>query len=98
MFIIIEFSLRRDRPSGLIFFVPAFLFSILTPLFLPSSSVYLSYFVPAVPMHECLGNHLCMSSPCPVEKLIGTFFFSRGEMVCFGRSLVYQNLIKLNYT
>ena len=44
MFIIIVFWLGRDWPSGLLFsFVPSLLVSILTPLFLPSSSVSLSY-------------------------------------------------------
>ena len=55
--IIIVFWLGCDRPSGLLLFVPALLLSILTPLFLPSSSVSLSYFVLAVPMRECLGKH-----------------------------------------
>ena len=36
--------------------MPAFLLSLLTALFLPSSSVSLSYFVLAVPMLECLGK------------------------------------------
>ena len=58
------------------FFVPALLLSILTPLFLPSSSVSLSYFVLAVPMRECLGKHLCMSSPFPITILNSTCFFS----------------------
>ena len=77
-------------------FVPALLLSILTLLFLPSSSVSLSYFVLAVPMRECLGKHSCMSSPCPIAILNGTFLFSRGEIVCLRRSFVYQNPIKLN--
>ena len=54
MFIIIVFWFGCDRLSGLLFFVSALLLSILTPLFLPSSSVSLFYFVLAVPMHECL--------------------------------------------
>ena len=49
LFIIIVFWLGCDWPTGLLLFVPALLFSILTPLFLPSSSVSLSYFVLAVP-------------------------------------------------
>ena len=67
------------------------------PLFLPSSSVSLSYFVLAVPMRECLGKHLCMSSPCSIAILNGTFLFPRGEIVCLGRRFVHQNKIKLNY-
>ena len=97
LFIIIVFWLGCDRPSGLLLFVPALLLSILTPLFLPSSSVSLCYFVLAVPMHECLGNHSCMSSPWPIEIQNGTFLFSRCEIVCnLGRSFMYQNQIKLN--
>ena len=56
------------------FFVPAFLLSILTRLFLPSS-VSLSYFILAVPMRECLGQHSCMSSTFPIAILNGTCFF-----------------------
>ena len=56
--------------------MPALLFSILTPLFLPSSSVSLSYFVLAVPMGENLGKDSCMSSSCPIAILSGAFLFS----------------------
>ena len=42
---------------------PTLLFSILTPLFLPSLSVSLSYFVLAVPIRKCLGKQSCTSSP-----------------------------------
>ena len=45
------------------------LFSILTPLFLPSSSVSLSYFIIAIPLHECLGKHSCMSFIFPIAIL-----------------------------
>ena len=79
LFIIIVFWKGCDRPSGLLLFVPAFLLSILTPLFLPSSSVSLSYFVLAVPMRECLGKHSCMSSPCPIAILNGTFLFREAK-------------------
>ena len=75
MFIIIVFRLGCDRPSGLILFVPAILFSILTPLFCLSSSVSLSYFILAVPMRECLGKHSCMSSQFPIAILNGTYSF-----------------------
>ena len=61
--------------QDIFFFVPALLLSILTPDFLPSSSVSLSYFVLAVPMRECLGKHSCMSSPFPIAILNGTCFF-----------------------
>ena len=49
----------RDGKPGLLYsFVPALLFSILTPLFLPSYSVSLSYIIIVVPMRECLGKHV----------------------------------------
>ena len=51
---IIVFWLGCDRPSGLLFFVPVLLISTLTPLFLSSSSVSLSYLILAVPMRECV--------------------------------------------
>ena len=63
------------RSFGTSFFVPALLLSILTPLFLPSSSVY--YFITAVPMRECLGKHLCMNSSFPIALLNGTYFFQK---------------------
>ena len=69
MFVIIVFRLGCDRPSGLLLFVPAVLFSILTP-----SSVSWSYFILAVPMRECLGKHSCMSSQFPIAILNGTSF------------------------
>ena len=55
--------------------MPALLFSILTPLFCPSSSVPLSYFNLAVPMRECLVKHSCMSSPFPIAILNDTSSF-----------------------
>ena len=76
MFINIVFWLGSDRPSGLLLFVLAVLFSILTPLSCPSSSVSLSYFILAVPMLECLGKHSCMSSQFPIAILNGTSFLS----------------------
>ena len=63
----------RNRPSGLLFFVPGLLFALLTPLFSPSS-VSLSYFILAVPMCEYLGKRSCMSSPFHIATLNGTFF------------------------
>ena len=84
---------------GLLLFMPALLLSILTPLFLPSLSISLSYFVLTVPMRECLGKHSCMSSPCPIAILNGTFLFLQVKIVCdLGRSFIYQNQIKLNFT
>ena len=75
MFINIVFRLGNDRLSGLLSFVPAVLFSVLTPLFLQSSSVLLSDFILAVPMRGCLGKHSCISSQFPIAILNGTSFF-----------------------
>ena len=58
--------------SRLFFFVRALLLSILTPLFLPSSSVSLSYFVLVVPIPECSGKHSCRSSTFIIAILNGT--------------------------
>ena len=55
-------SIQSDW-TGLLFFVSAVLLSTFILLFLNSSSVSLSYFNLAVPMHGCLGKHSCMSSP-----------------------------------
>ena len=79
LFIIIVFWLGCGRPTGLLLFVPALLLSIFTPLFSPSSSVSLSYFVLAVPMRECLGKHSCMRSPFPIAILNGTFLFREAK-------------------
>ena len=77
--------------------MPALLFSILTPLFLPPSSVSLSYFILSVPMRECLGKHSCMSSPFPLAILNGTFFFrSVKAMNNWKRSAIKQILLLLS--
>ena len=57
--------------------MPDLLFSILTltPLFLPPSSVSLSYFILAIPMRKCLGKHSCTSSLFPIAILNATLFF-----------------------
>ena len=75
LFVIILFWLGSDKLSGLLPFVLALLFSILTTLFCPSSSVALSYFSLAVPMCECLGKHSCKSSQFPKAILNGTSSF-----------------------
>ena len=83
---------RRD----IFFFVPALLFSILAPLFLPPSSVSLSYFILAVPMRKRLGKHSCMSSLFPIAILNGTFFFrSVKAMNNWKRSAIKQILLLL---
>ena len=81
---------RRD-----IFFVPDLLFSILTPLSLPPSSVSLSYFILAVQMHECLGKHSCMISQLPIAILNGTFFRSVKAVNNLKRSAIKQILLLL---
>ena len=53
--------------------------SILTSLFLSSLFVSFSCFIPAVPMSEYLGEHLCMSSSIPITILIGNFFFPEAK-------------------
>ena len=55
---------------------PLYFFSMLTPLFCPSSSVSVSYFILSVPMREWLGKHSCMSSPFPIAILNCTSFLS----------------------
>ena len=93
MLIIIVFWLGCDRPSGHLFFMSALLFSILTPLFLPPSSVSLSYFILAVPTRRRLGKHSCMSSQFPIAILNGAFLFrSVKAMNNWKRSAIKQIL------
>ena len=58
------------RPSGHHFFLSAV--HICTLILSPSSSISMSYFILAVPLCKCLGNHSCMSSTFPVAILNGT--------------------------
>ena len=58
------------------FFVPVLLFSIFTPLFLPSLSVSLSYFIHAVAPH----SPFLLTSPFSVAILNGTSFFLRVQL------------------
>ena len=78
MFIIIVFWLGCDRPSWLPFFrAPyGFLHIYFTPLFLPTSSVSVSYLIIAAPMRECLWKHSCMSFQFPVAVLSDAVFFA----------------------
>ena len=79
-----------------IFFRARFFFSILTLLSLPPSSVFLPYFILAVPMCRCLGKHSCMSSQFPIAILNGTFFFrSVKAMNNWKRSAIKQILLLL---
>ena len=69
--------IRYSKASGISFFIVSpLLLTILTPLFLHSSSVSLSYFIFAVTMRECLGKDLFMSCQFPIAILNGTFFCS----------------------
>ena len=54
-------------------FVPTLLLSILSPLFIPFSSVFFLFH--SYPMRECLGKHSCMSFSFPMAILNGTCFF-----------------------
>ena len=56
-------------------FVPVLLLSLLRPLFLPSSSVYLSYFIIAFSIREYFGKHSFMSLIFSVAILNDTCFF-----------------------
>ena len=76
---------------GTSFFLPTLLI-ILTPIFLLSSSVSLSYFILAVPMRECLGKYLCMSSPFPIAILNGTSFFPTEQLHVHKKSLRQDSL------
>ena len=62
------------------FFMPALLLSILTPLFLASSSLSLSYFVLAVLLLERLGKRSHMSSTFPIDILKGTYCFPTAQL------------------
>ena len=92
---VILFWLGCDRPSGLLFFEPTILLSIRTPLFLPTSSVSLSYFILAVPM-LVFGKTLVHEFPMSYSHTEWYLPFFARRIVCFGRSFVYQHQIKLN--
>ena len=79
MFITILFSLGIVRPLGLLSVVPALLLSTLMPPFLLSLSVSVTYFIPAVPIRECLGKYSCMSSPFCIAILNGSFLFCKAK-------------------
>ena len=75
--------------------MPTLLFSIFTSFCLPSSSVSLPYFILTVPMHKCLGEHLCMSSTFYIAILNGTPFFSSPiiNLVLVGKCYMRLNTI-----
>ena len=64
----------------IIFFRATLLLSLLTPLYLPSSSVSLSCFILAVPMRKSLGKHWCISSTFPIAILNGYLFFQTVQL------------------
>ena len=74
-------ALAVPSPSVLLFFVSVVLPSILTPLFLPSSSVSLPYAILAVAMRECFWKHSCMSYTFPTAILCGTCLFRQAKYV-----------------
>ena len=92
--IIIVYCFGHDRPSVLFSLVPALLLSILTPLFLQSSSVSLTYLILAVPLRVCLGKYSCTSSPFPIAILNGIFYSREAK-----QSLLWPKLrlSKLNH-
>ena len=57
------------------FSMSTILHSLLTPLYVPASTVSVSYFILAVPMRKWLRKHACTSSPFPIAILNGTCFF-----------------------
>ena len=86
MFIIIVYCLGSDRLLDF-FFIPTLLLSIPQPLFLPSLSVSLSYFI-LVPMLEFLGKHSFMSSPFPKAIPNGTCIFLTVELQVYNENPV----------
>ena len=78
-------------------FVPTLILSILMPLFLPASSVSLSYLILAVPMRKCSGKHWCVSSTFPIAILNGTFFRSVKAMNYWKWSAINGALLTERY-
>ena len=83
----IVFWLRCDRPSRLLLFVPALLLSILTPLFLPSSSVSLCFLFWLFP---------CASDWESTNEWYLPFFARRNYLFGPKLRLSKSNQIKLN--
>ena len=71
MFINIAFLFSSDKLTRLLPSMALVLLSILMPLFLPSSTIALFYFI----LSLVFGLTSCMSSPFPIAKLTGTAFF-----------------------
>ena len=72
MFILIVFLSGCDRLTLLL--------STLTPLFLPFSSVSLSYFILAVPMRTTVWENTRVSFQFPIAILNNTLFFRETKM------------------
>ena len=70
------------RPLGHIGFLPAVLLFIFPILFLPPSSVSMSYFILAAPKLKCLGKPVYMSFTFPIATLNGTCMLSWGDLRC----------------
>ena len=82
MFIIV-FCLGSVRPRTSFLFRALFAFFPFSRLSsLAASTVYLSYFIPAVPMRECLGKHSCVSSTLLIAVLNGIRFFRQCNYKC----------------
>ena len=82
--------------SGLRFFVPALLLSILMPLFLPFSVCIFVLFRSCCSHARVFGKALVHEFPMSSRHTEWYLPFSRGEIVCLCRSFVSQNQIKLN--
>ena len=73
------------------------------PVFLPSSSVSLSYFILAVAMPVWHTKHLCMSSAFPIAILNGSFYLretrrSKWSKICSSKiGLLLNNELTLHF-
>ena len=73
----------------------ALLFSLLTPFFVPTSSVALSYFILAVQIRECLGKHMGMSSSFPIAILNGTCFFPTVQLQVYNVCSIRREKVEM---
>ena len=88
---------RLSDWTGLLFFVSAVLLSTFIPLFLPSSSVSLSYFNLAVPMRGCFWKHSCMSSSFSIAILNGNLLSSGTNTLLWWRACYQITKLQTNY-
>ena len=86
------FIVLGDRPSGLLFLCSLYLF----PYSRLSSYIFMFFFVSnfilAVPMRECLGKHSYQSSTFPLAILNGTCLFAR-RIIPLAKSLHIKNKV-----